>query len=105
MKDEEFAALQVQLPGKRLARIKTAAGEIVCRQPTRVEHGVFKKVYFDPNVAAAVAYENLLVTTAVAPDRETLSRWLEDYPGISMNVRVVKALKQLSGEADEEEGK
>jgi hypothetical protein len=103
--DEQYDAIVAANPGARLARVPTAAGEIVIRAPTAVEEGNFQQMYFGSTMLPGVAWKNLLVMTAVHPDKATLMAWLNAWTGIPMNGRVIRALKLIRGEADEEEQK
>lgn len=102
--DEQFSAIESANPGARLMRIMTAAGELVIRAPTPVEEGNFQQMYFG-NAIPPVAWKNLLTMVTVSPDKVTLKAWLDSWPGIPMNTRVLRALRLIRGEADEEEAK
>jgi hypothetical protein len=103
--DEQYAAIEEKHPGARLMRVPTAAGEIVIRAPTAIEEGNFQSMYFGSNMLPGVAWKNLLVMLAVYPDKSTLMSWLTAWTGIPMNGRVIRAMKLIRGEADEEETK
>jgi hypothetical protein len=103
--DEQYAAIEAANPGARLARIPTAAGEIVIRAPTAVEESNFQQMFFGTSMILPVAWRNLLMMIAVHPDKVTLKSWLDTWTGIPLNPRVIRALKTIRGEADEEEQK
>ena len=103
--DEQYAAIEEKHPGVRLARIPTAAGEIVIRSPTVIEEGNFQTMYYSNGMTPGVAWKNLLVMCTVHPDKATLAAWLNSWTGIALNPRVLRALKMIRGEADEEEAK
>lgn len=103
--DEQYAAIEAaQPPGTRLARIPTAAGEIVIRAPTPVEEGQFQQMYAQTDIPGT-AWKNLLVMVTVHPDRATMLSRLAAWTGLAINPRVIRALKMIRGEADEEEAK
>lgn len=102
--DDEYAAIEAKFPGQRLKRIPTAAGEIVIRAPTAVEEGTFQQMYAQTDIPGT-AWKNLLVMCAVYPDKTTLQAWLAAWTAIAINPRVIRALKMIRGEADEEEAK
>lgn len=104
--DTEYQQIVDANPNVRLARIPTAAGEIVIRNPTPSEEGQFQAMYFGLGATSSlVAWRNLLVMCTVHPSKETLGRWLGEWTGLAMNPRVIQALKKIRGEADEEEAK
>jgi len=104
--DEEYEKIQTAHPGLRLMRIPTAAGEIVIRQPSAQEESAFQTVLFGPGTnSSVIAWRNLLIATTVHPDRQTLAAWLASWTGLAMNNRVIKTMKLIRGEADEEEAK
>jgi hypothetical protein len=102
--DEQYAEIESKNPGVRLMRIMTAAGEIVIRAPTPIEEGNFQQMYFGAGIPST-AWRNLLMMCTVHPDKAIMKAWLDTWTGIAMNPRVVRALKTIRGEADEEEGK
>jgi hypothetical protein len=102
--DEQYAKIEAAHPGVRLARIPTAAGEIVIRAPTVIEESNFQQMYNATNVPGT-AWKNLLVMVTVYPDKPTLGAWLNSWTGLHVNPRVIRALKTIRGEADEEEAK
>jgi hypothetical protein len=102
--DEQYAAIETAYPSARLKRIPTAAGEIVIRAPTATEEGQFQQMYAQTDIPGA-AWKNLLIMVTVYPDRQTMSSWLSSWTGLAINPKVIRALKMIRGEADEEEAK
>jgi hypothetical protein len=62
-------------------------------------------MYFGSSMHAGMAWRNLLVMLVVHPEPTRFRALLDQWPGLSMNPRVIRALKLIRGEADEEEGK
>lgn len=102
--DEQFEEIKAKNPGKRFARVVVAPGEMILMNPSRQQHRMFRVQALDERTQA-VAFDNLLVSTCAHPPQATLTQWLEDYPGITTNKRVVQALNELSGMSDPDEGK
>jgi hypothetical protein len=110
--DEQWTEIQEQHKGVRLHRLPTAAGEFVIRAPTPQEESIFQGMLFADGpgkMHTGMAWRNLLsmllVPTPIHPDRAAFKKALDDWPGIPLNSRVIRELKLIRGEADEEEGK
>lgn len=108
--DEQVKALLETLaekyPGKRLRPIDTAAGVVVCVNPSRPQHTAFLAQLFDDDKTVnAKAFEGLLRATAVHPEPGILSQWLNEFPGIAADKDVVGELKILSGSAKDSHAK
>ena len=104
LSEQEFAAIKEKHGNKRLGRVETAAGEVVCVQPNRSQHSTFMAQIMNEETQT-FAYRNLLVSTCVSPDTSTLQNWLEDWPGIGNNKDVIKMLNDLNGTTTSAAGK
>jgi hypothetical protein len=104
MADAGISALLEDLrskhPGKRLRPIDTAAGVVVCVNPSRAQYTFFKSgLWSDDKTENAKAHELLLRACVVHPDAATFAKWLDEYPGIDTDRDVVSELKILTGSA------
>ncbi len=99
---EQIAALQTQHPGKRLRPIDTAAGLIICVNPSRPQWTQFlASVWDDDKVTNAKSAELLLRAVTVHPERQTLDKWLDEYPGMASDPETMLELRKLAGAAKE----
>jgi hypothetical protein len=103
--DQQWESIQDANQGVRLRRVRTAAGEIVLRAPSAAEEQAFQSMYFGSSMHAGMAWRNLLVMCTVHPDKLAMQAALAQWPGLAMNPRIIRELKLIRGEADEEEGK
>lgn len=103
--DEQYQAIVDKHPGVRLRRVMTAAGELVIRAPTTVEESTFQNMFFGSSMHAGLCWRNLLVMLTVHPEQARMQAALNDWPGLPINPKVIRELKLIRGEADEEEGK
>jgi hypothetical protein len=103
--DEQYEAIVDAHPGVRLRRIPSAAGELVIRAPTGIEESTFQSMYFGSSMHAGMAWRNLLSMLIVHPAPAQFKVVLEQWTGLVMNPRVIRELKLIRGEVDEEEGK
>jgi hypothetical protein len=103
--DEQFDAIQAAHPGVRLRRVVSAAGELVIRAPTAVEEQTFQTMFFGSSMHVGMAWRNLLVMLTVHPEPVKMQTALKEWPALGINPRIIRELKLIRGEADEEEGK
>lgn len=104
--DDEFAKLKSEYPESthELLKIELRMGDIVIRNPTEGEFGMFQAQRLDEG-QKKLAFPNLLTMCAVFPDKSEVAVALKRYPGLGSNPKVVRALQFLAGEADALEGK
>jgi hypothetical protein len=110
MQDEAVKATLAELagkyPGKRLRPIDTAAGLVVCVNPSRPQYNMYlSSIWSDDKVENAKAHETLMRACVVLPDPKTFAQWLEEYPGIPSDKDVVLELRRLAGAAKDAAGK
>lgn len=98
---ELIARLKPKYPGRRLAAVRTTAGLVVFRSPSHAEYQAYRK-QITADDTRHVAMTTLFITTGVHPEFTQLRGWLDEYPGIANNARVIAVMRQLSGEADED---
>jgi hypothetical protein len=103
--DEQFEAIQAAHPGVRLRRVMGPAGELVIRAPTANEEATFQAMLFGPSMHAGMAQRNLLVMLVVHPDKLKFQAMLADWPGMSLNPTIIREMRIIRGEVNEEEGK
>jgi hypothetical protein len=104
--DTEFAKLKEQYPEAThdLVKIELRMGDIVIRTPTEPEWGMFQGQRLSDE-QKKLAFPNLLTMCCVFPPKEELAAGLKRWPGITNNIKVLRALQYVSGEADALEGK
>jgi hypothetical protein len=105
--DEEFQAIQQANGGQRLRRVRTPAGEFVLRTPTPGEESAFQSAFFGstPGMHSAMCWRNLLVSITVHPEPAAVQKALREWPAMNMNPEVIKAMRLIRGELNDEEGK
>jgi hypothetical protein len=104
--DEQFKAIEDKHQGVRLRRVLSAAGELVIRSPTTAEESAFQQAYYGGGSQhAGLAWRNLLVMLVVHPEPIVFQAALKEWTGLAVNPRIIRELKLIRGEADEEEGK
>lgn len=106
--DEQFVALTAQYPEPsfELQKVTSARpGDIVLRNPTEDEYRVFQRAAWGDAEAQMTQWRTLLLLCAVSPGRPVLEGWLKRFPGLADNPSVRKALRELVGSAEVEQGK
>lgn len=104
--EEEFKALESTFPAPdyELVRVELRMGDIVLRNPSESEYNMFQAQRLDDQ-QKKLAFPNLLSMCCVFPSKADLAVALKRQAGIPSNVKVVRALQYLAGEADELAGK
>jgi len=74
--------------------IRTLGGVAAFRAPTRGEYARYNQLFFDEKTRAK-AFEALVNTCVIMPDRKTFEGWLDKYPGIVTTC--VDAVMKLAG--------
>jgi hypothetical protein len=103
--EEQYQAIVEKHPGVRLKRVLSPAGELVIRAPTSVEESTYQSMLFGSSMHTGLAFRNLLVMITVHPEPVKFQAALKEWPGLPLNPRIVREVKLIRGEADEEEGK
>ena len=99
--EDEWTALQAKYAGHELKRLDfVRSGTVVLREPTAVEYKMFSQEAFGGS--AVDAYRNAILRTAVYPAPSDL---LTKKPGFLSNKLLIAAVNDLSGVAEELEGK
>jgi hypothetical protein len=110
VKDEavaaRVAAAQEANPGKRVRAIDSAAGVLVCVQPTRQQLLYYETMIWGDDVTVkAGAHEELLKMCVFDPDKAAMRTILEDWPGVSRDGDVLRELRILYGGAKDSAAK
>jgi hypothetical protein len=92
--------LAAKHPGKRLRPIDTAAGVVICVNPSRPQYNMYLSMLWDDDKTAnAKAHEVLMRACVVDPVPAVFGQWLDDYPGIPADRDTVQELRKLAGAA------
>lgn len=100
---ELIASIQAGLPGKRLRPIETAAGVIICQNPSKAQWQQFVAGVADDDKNTMIkSVEIFLRGVTVHPDAKTLENWIDNYPGITGDPDTILELRKLAGAAKEQ---
>lgn len=101
MIDEETkAALETKHPG--CAIVETDFGPAVFKKPDRLQRNKYLTMVNEGKIGEAADF--LCIACAVAPDRATFTKWLDDDIGLALTV-LIPPLLTHAGLAAREEGK
>lgn len=104
VEDESVRALIVQskisFPGKRFRPVDTAAGVLILMNPSKQQHEMILRVMIGDkdgpvNIGGTVV---MLQTVCAYPDKATLSKLLEEWPGIAQDKSVQESYNILAGQ-------
>jgi len=99
-------ACAAKVPGKRLRPIDTAAGVVVCCNPSRAQFNYFQaSLWDDDKTVNAKAHENLFRACVVHPEPAVMAQWIEDWPGILVDKDVISEFRILYGAAKDTRAK
>ncbi len=105
LSDEQYQAIVDAHPGVRLRRVMGPAGEIVLRAPTAIEESTYQSMLFGSSMHAGIAMRNLLTMLVVHPDKLGFQKMLAQWPGLTLNTTIIREVRVIRGEVNEEEGK
>ena len=96
-----IAQAREQYPGKRFRPVDTAAGVLVLMNPSRAQHDAILKALAgnkdDESLNLAAAATQLQTVCAV-PDKATINKLIEEWPGLPTDMGVQRAYQILAGQ-------
>jgi hypothetical protein len=99
---DELTAARSSAPAgaKRFEKVETAAGDLIFGNASRAQIRATRIAMGDAKAAELMqARESLMIAMCVVPGPDALRALLEDWPDLSADINIVRALDRLNGAA------